>query len=73
MLGFVLFIRTLAVGLIFLVVGITMGIVLIHILRYFGVVSSTTTEGVIMLIAIIIFWALYRLFFQQYLYVDDDE
>lgn len=73
MLGFVLFIRTLAVGLIFLVLSIVSGITVIHALKYFKLVSSLTAEGIIMLVIVIAFWIIYRRFFQQYLYLDDDE
>lgn len=73
MLGFILFIRTLAVGLIFLVSSLVIGIVIIHILRYFKLISSLTTEGIITLVIVITSWILYRRFFQQYLYLDDDE
>ena len=73
MLGFVLFIRTLAVGLICFLCSIVTGKVVTNALKYFYPDTSRTTEGFIGLGILITFWVIYRRYFQQYLYVDDDD
>ena len=73
MLGFVLFIRTLAASAIFIVGSIVSGLMITRILRHFELISSRTTEGLIGVGIIVAFWVIYRLYFQQYLYLDDEE
>lgn len=73
MLGFVLFIRTLAVASIVFVCSGVVDNTIIRILRSFGLVTSRTMEGLIGVGILISAWIIYRLYFQQYLYLDDDD
>lgn len=73
MLGLILFIRTLAVGTIFIVGSIVSGLGITRMLKHFELISSRTTEGLIGVGIIVTFWIIYRLYFQQYLYLDNDD
>lgn len=71
MLGLVLFVRTLAVGLICIIGGVIIGKIISQILKHFDAISSYSDEGWIGLITIITAWILYRKYFQQYVYIND--
>ena len=73
MLGFILFIRTLVIGAILITSALFAGVYITHALRYYKIINSYSAEGVVMLIILGLFWFLYRRFFQQYLYINDDE